>query len=195
MNEHELKIKELRTIEAMERGYCSATGKIATIARYSGSPIIGEVSGDYITTNFIDDYWYDIDQTETNALPTKDVDNGTPYSGVLGEYKNLVPSTESIIIGWHVDYLNRGINMQITFYHEDTRILVIYNGIKVYEEIAGDLKRFVPSKDWENIIESKQDQVKLNYQDEIKEKKEIKKQKTEASLGRIFKDLRDKWGI
>ena len=74
MNEKEKRIQEQRTIEATKKNLMGLTGKIGTIVRNLGQPMISQCEGGtFLDTSYLDDPW---------ALPEEstfgELNEGTP---------------------------------------------------------------------------------------------------------------------
>lgn len=170
---HEQMIKELRTIEAMKKGYIGLEGKFSTIAKRLGEPLIKQ-SGMYAETTYFENPY---DVFEEDELP------------VMDEFDH------SYEIGLQFDGLSRGINMTISLQHYLREIVVRYHGTIVYKEIAGELESYVPGTDWEekvielyNLAIIKEKAMKPIEKKLLIEDNKIKKQQ-------ILKYLQQKWGL
>lgn len=174
---HEQMIKEARTIEAMKKGYIGLEGKFSIIAKRLGEPLIKQ-SGMYLEASYLDlENTYEAEEVKENEYPTMD------------EFD------QSYEVGLQFDGLSRGINMTISVQHYLREIVVRYQGVIVYREVAGELEGYVPGKEWEDKI------VDLYSSAIIREKAAKPTEKKRAieenqnKKQQILKYLQQKWGL
>lgn len=170
---HEQRIKESRTIEAMKNGYMGLEGKFVTIAKRLGQPIMQQ-SGIYAEATYLEN---PCDLKEEEEILTMD------------EFD------QSYETGMQFDGLSRGINMSISVHYHLREILVRFKGSIVYKEVSGDLEGYVPNEEWEKEIE-RLFVLARNREKLIRpiEKKEAVEQ-NERKKKDIFNYLKTKWGL
>ena len=142
---HELarRIKEQRLIDATQKGLTGLDGKIGTILKGMGEPIIVHEGGRH-------EELFGIIMPTFTSTPMED-----PYA-LDGEDQNELPEfdeTEPVQIGWIFDGLSRGVHMEIKYMMDTKELTLTYKGYLVYAEEAGELKCYVPHKEWEEKIE------------------------------------------
>ena len=166
------RIKELRTIEAMRKNYMGfKNGKLGTICRFLGQPIISAESALFDSTPF-------------NS--TNDVDDQE-------EMLNFEEDDEMTTLGWLFDGLSRGMHLEIKYI--DHVLTVLWQGRKVYVEDRGELECFVPDIEWESNIDKLfivALPIKKNQKIQIQEHKESEKKK---SQNKWLKKIQEIWGI
>ncbi len=139
--EFEKKIKEERTLEVNKKGLIGPSGKIATILRNLGGPIIGQIE------DSVYDYTYDYDMNNHNSIhettnskdlvkkiPMMNMDEGTrPNSEEWGDMPEGVNfSTREV--GYYFEGLNRGMHLEIKYDEYTSELIVNYKGYIVYKE-------------------------------------------------------------
>lgn len=201
MQEKEQRIKELRTLEANKKNYMGMSGKFGAILKAFGEPIIKQTtSGGWYDSSYLDDAAALEKEDPRNAdelldyIPSADREQRpSPTGGEWHERESEVYGTS--IIGYRYDGLNNGSFLEIVFWEVDSKIRVNYRGYTVYQEIMGDLERFVPFDEWEQKIERLFSQAKENLLKEkeqyIQEKK-ILEQKEKAEWLIKMKEI---WGL
>jgi len=161
----EQKIRELRTTEATRDGLMGLNGKLGTIAKFLGTPIIAQAEGGtFVDTNYLN-YGGIYEDVDPYAAPTGTPDeinqkipiweNGserpfTPEWASMPDGKVM----DSYFVGWVFDGLSRGIHMEIKYYEETAELRVDYKGFMVYKEIAGDLDAYSPDDEWRDKVET-----------------------------------------
>ena len=171
MHPKEKLIREQRLIAATKNNFMGEAGKLGTIVRFLGQPIISQGGGMYEAT-----YLKDIFRDEP-ALPEIDV------------------NTETHVLGWGFDGLSRGIHLEIQHRFDERKITVWYKGYQVYCEIAGELDSYAPFPEWETIIERLYLQAKKKqktHKDDMAEQAKVDKAMETASW---LKRMRMMWGI
>lgn len=187
-NREEL-IREQRTIEATKKNLMGPSGKFGQILKAFGVPILKQGSSLYHQSS-LDDYYDDF--TTTVYETTASNQNGPVV------YRDEIKEIEDEYIeetGLLFDGLNRGIHMEIIYWHEDSSLKVSFKGYVVYKEVAGQLEAYTPTDAWENIIERlvKSAEEKLKEM-KIQEKVSLQRMFQEEKAGFLEK-LRIKWGI
>lgn len=169
---HERLIQEQRTIEAMKKGYMGTEGKFAGIVKKIGYPIYQQ-GGRYHNQTFLEDVY----AIENDEIPILDEDE------------------MSYEIGWAFDGLSRGMDLSINFNFYHREIIVNYKGKIVYQEVSGDLEKFIPNEEWENHIDNL---LLLTKKIDKNNRLSIKRQKQsliEEKRKEILEKLKNKWGI
>lgn len=181
LHQKEKAIRERRTILAASNNLMGVSGKLGTIARYLGSPIMfqGSALGD---SRSLDDYLgepYDVyDHKSEDQLPT--FDEQTAYIAAIG----------------HVfDGLSRGIHLEIKYIDETKSLTVYWKGFPVYREVAGDLYAYAPFDEWESKVNKLYEQARkiaAKYQEEqqLTDAEEAKQKQVN-----FLQRLRLQWGI
>ncbi len=164
--EKEKKIQDQRLLQASKRNLLGVNGKIGTVVRYMGQPIILEVDFEsslpgvlYKSNNYLDDPYQETEDYDFGNMTAEQIYQKIPMTN----YEPFFPSQEGFndheysnhqlsILGWHFDGLSRGMNLQIQHDDEDKKLIVYYNGRIVFQETAGNLESYVPSE-WEEHIE------------------------------------------
>lgn len=170
---HEARIKEQRTNEAMKNGYMGTQGKFALIAKRLGHPIYDQKGGMF-QQRFMDDPFY---IEEEGHIPTLEEDE------------------QSYELGHMFDGLSRGVNLNIFLDDYHREIIVRYCGQVVYKEVAGELEGYVPNPDWENKITEFSNAATV-----IERKMRSFEREERVRLGNkkkqeVLDTLRNKWGF
>ncbi len=163
----EADIIQKRTTEAETKMLSGSQGKLVTIAKFLGNPIVfqGAASLGY------DDPFY-----QDEELPV--------FTDELIE-----------IEGYFYDGLSSGLHLEVRFaiFHNET--IVKYKGYLVYKEVAGELHAYAPHPDWEAIIDriyKTAKQRRDNYEAEVKGMiEQMGKMKVEKFLDK----LKRLWGM
>lgn len=191
--EMESRIREQRVAEANKKGLAGQAGKIATVLRALGSPIVGQVQ---------DVAYLDLDGRDEDTLgsilqmiPTMDIDGSERPSGQeWGESSESVSfSTRSV--GMHFDGLSRGMHLEIIYKDESSEMSVYHRGRLVYQESQGEITSYVPVEEWEGWV-SDLHRVAKRIQREAKEA-EFKDKVQEASAAKSLwlQRIASRWGI
>lgn len=201
----EEKIKEKRTLEANQKGLMGKNGKVGTILKILGQPIINQSEGGtFIDSNYIDleanDYKNLEDYSNSTELmrniPIMDCNsNDRPSSD---EWDQNMPDPQNFsttTIGMHFDGLSRGLHLEIKYDEYESELVVYYKGYIVYKEIKGELINYVPLEEWHNHIEhlykiSKEKQRKIK---EIEFEQQIKQNENRKQLW--WNKIKEQWGI
>jgi len=209
----EKRIKEERTLEANKKGIIGPSGKIATILRNLGEPIVGQ------TEDSIYDYNYDYDMNNHNSIhevtnskdltkkiPTMNMDEGTRpnseeslridsieslYSGNMPEEFNF--STREI--GYYFEGLNRGMHLEIKYDEYTSELIVNYKGYIVYKEAKGDLLAYSPQEEWEAHIEKLYKEAKRKQIKGKESEFENSLKNNEKQKDNWLQKMKSKWGI
>jgi hypothetical protein len=110
-------------------------------------------------------------------------------------YEIIDENTPISSLGFYFYGLNYSCNLEIYFLDHEKLTKVVYEGVKVYEEVNGELEAYTPNNEWEVMIEdlynlAKEKDKKLK----IKEK-ERKKQIFEERKSSMLEILKKVWGI
>ena len=174
MDSKESLIKEKRTIEATRKNLMGPSGKLGIICRFLGKPIIFHGGANSSELLWDDPY----EMTEDEELPTFNEEEGGMY-----------------VHGWVYDGLSRGMHLEIKYIDHEKKLTVFYKGFEVFKEIAGDLEKYAPFSDWEDMIEK----LHQNAIDKRKEEnivgKVIRKQELGKKAMELLRKLRMNWGI
>ena len=166
----ELKIKEQRTLEAIQKNFMGFEGKLFLICNIIGHAITKQSEDSSILET--DDFW-SIDDSE---IPTFD------------------ESVSFHDVGYFYDGLSKGYPIEIICKEHEGTIKVFYKGYLCYEEEGGSLVKYVPHDDWENLVENLWKITEKNIHTKYQKYKADQK----ASLKKIEEDeiikLRSKWG-
>lgn len=175
MNREEA-IREARTIEAMKKGYSGLGGKIATIAKIFGEPIIEQQGGMLLQSGYLEDP-YAADYEDENTLPIFDEEE------------------RAYEVGSVFDGLRHGINLTILLRHYQREIVCEFNGHKVYWEVAGELEAFVPDDAWEKRL----NEIYVQAIERERIRRPVQKEKLIQEANRrkqeILDEFRKKWGL
>ena len=209
LGEKEQRIIEQRTIEATRKLYMGSSGKISSIARHLGQPIICHSSGGGLyDVNYLEDPFYqDMPDTwdqrpaaiqqripymdEYREIPTQE-----PISHEWRESRNYsVPIITPNTIGWLFDGLSRGMHLEVKTDRKAREIQVSWKGYLVYKEDGGNLLAYVPNKDWEDKIESLFHQVELRTRERRKEEREEEKEELKKEKKDWLQSMKEIWGM
>ena len=166
----EMMLREARTTEAMRKGYMGLEGKFAVIAKRLGSPMISQnlPEQDIMDAFAVED---------PKDLPVMDLDD---------------VSSE---LGTHFNALSLGMNLSVTVYFLHRDISCEYQGRKVYHEVGGELERFAPNEEWEELVARLYERAKrVESIRKPHEKKEML-QDAERKRRKILQDYKEKWGL
>jgi hypothetical protein len=152
MNEHEHKIRDLRTLEAKRKDYMGLRGKFGVILKAMGEPIVRHTAGGgkFYSETLLEDFT----SLENDNLPTIDTEQRELPDGWEWNMPKNVEMFSTSNEGWHFDGLSRGCPIEIWFKDDESELKVFYQGNLVYRELGGDLKSFVPAEAWEKMIET-----------------------------------------
>lgn len=199
--ELETKIREQRTVEANKKGFVGQNGKIGTILKMMGQPIVSHsVGGAYVDTNYLEEPQeespWPVNSSELmDSIPVMDLDgNVRPETEEWAQIKNPV-SYGVYNIGWHFDGLGRGMHLEIKYDDAGAELIVLYKGYVVYKEIKGEIVSYVPKDEWEGWIEGLYKKAKemqrrkkeMEFEDQVKESE---KRKTSW-----WAEMKSRWGV
>jgi len=164
---------EQRQAEAMKK---DLTKNLKKIARYLGHELTGNTgSEEGISGSFFENTEYYENDNE-DELPI--------FEGSFDK-----------TIGYHIDLLSSGIDLQIMYFIKEDSIRVQYLGNKVYEDSANNLIRYLPDDAWERYI--KLLLKKVPEQVKIQEREELAKQSktSKFQVSKVLEYLSKNWGI
>jgi len=165
-------IRERRTIMATTKNMMGPSGKLGSIAKWLGDPVIRQGTGLF-------------DQTYLPDMIDEEDDGGVP----------IIDNSFIQEEGWHFDGLSRGIHLEILYLSGINKLTAYSKGFLVYEELRGDLYAYAPAPEWEDKIEMLYKQAKKRAEDmgfAIREAKEASKAERVMTF---LTDLRARWGI
>lgn len=191
--EIELKIREQRTAEANKKGLAGRGGKIGTVLKALGDPIVGQME---------DAAYLDLNGRESS--PTGSLMKDIPIMDIEGVERPLGSEWDEIgdptsfttrVIGMHFDGLGRGMHLEIFYKDESSEMSVYYRGYLVYREVQGEIDCYVPAEEWEGWISSLF-KVAKKIQRESKEK-EFSQKAAEADAAKKswIREMASRWGI
>jgi hypothetical protein len=199
--EIEQKIYEQRSIEANKKGLVGQTGKIGTVLRIFGNPIIAQIDGGgYVDTNYLENYMEEIDEEPRNnidfmkKMPVIDMGTARPEGEEWSEIQNSKPFGIQQI-GVHFDGLSRGMHMEIKYDEFEAELILTYKGYLVYKETKGEILTYVPITEWESWINYLYKKAKEKQRKLKEEEFENKIIETEKSKHEWWKKMISKWGI
>ena len=171
MDKFESRIKEERLAQAVKKGFPGSGGKIGTIVKYLGEPIISHTEGAglegfagdlmyFSSTPYEEDEGYSVTGSwgESFEIQTQQVRDvwGNPIVEPTGYgWSDKKPPRKDFNIeqiGWYFDGLSQGYHLYIRYLDTDKELLVQYKSNPVYQEVGSDLMMYVPGE-WEAIIE------------------------------------------
>lgn len=216
MNEKEKKIKEERTMEAMKKNLMGMNGKLGIILRTMGEPIIEHYDstmsyGGVLFSDTDNRLPWHVDEPEPEeAIPTIEAydELGNPVDEPTGFGWSDRPARKSVelnIQGWYFYNAKQGKTLEIKYHEENSlmddpnyrppKLLIVrYEGIEKFREIAGELFSFVPGE-WEERVDALFEHAKKAYkvtQTKAKEANMIKAKKNKESF---LADLKKLWGV
>lgn len=186
--ELEARIKETRLAEATKKGLTGPTGKIGTVLRMLGSPIIGQTEG----VSYLD-----LDgREEDEGMPVMDIEGVQRPIGPEWSDAEVVPTPYGIHeLGRHFDGLARGMHMEIMYKEESSEMSLYHRGYLAYRETQGDLQCYVPSDEWEGWISSLFKVAKKEQRREKEKEFEARAGEAERAKGSWLRDIASRWGI
>jgi hypothetical protein len=191
--EIESRIKEQRTAEANKKGLMGQGGKIGTVLRMLGSPIVGQSED----VAFLDLEGRDNDPTGSPMMdfPVADLEGVMRPEGVeWGDIADAVPvSTRTV--GMHFDGLSRSMHLEIIYKDEPPELSVYHRGHLVYREVQGDLVCYVPLDEWEEWVSSLFKTAKRIQRESKELEFKERVQKADESKQSWLKHISSRWGI
>lgn len=212
MNEREKRIQEQRTIEATRKDLMGLTGKIGTVLRNLGQPLIEQSQGGtFMDSSYLDDPWALPSENRFGELkegtadyvqsqiPYMELDSeGTqePTDGAWRDQRDYeMPLNSTSQIGWYFDGLSSGVHMEIKYDEHSKNLTLTWKGYLVYKESSGELAAYTPSEEWES-------KINYLYQHAIKKEKSSRKEQRKDDLKQAEKvkstwleKMRERWGL
>lgn len=191
--EIESRIKEQRTAEANKKGLMGQGGKIGTVVRMLGSPVVGQAQ-DVAFLN-LDGRGDEPVGSPIMDLPVMDIDGvGRPYGAEWGDIAESVPASTRTV-GMHFDGLSRSMHLEIMYKDDEAELSVYYRGNLVYREVQGDLVTYVPVDEWEEWVGSlfkaakrmSRESKEQEFRDKVRAADEAKKS--------WLRHIASRWGI
>lgn len=168
------KIKEQRTVQAINKDLMGSQGKIALICQAFGEPIIydNEISDSENYLN-INDGFYDFDESEIKTFS----ENHSSYQ-----------------IGFWYDGINLGNGIEIKFLIHENEIKLYHKGSLKYHEESNNLIVYNPNGDWEKTLESLYFVAKKRIIEKNKKILEENQTIKEKEKKNLIDDIRKNWG-
>lgn len=191
--EMESRIREQREAEANKKGLMGQNGKIATVLRMLGSPIVGQVQD----AGFLDLEGRGDDPSGSPLIdiPTMEIDGSVrPEGSEWGEASDPVSfSTRSV--GTHFDGLSRSMHMEIIYKDEQSELSLYHRGYLAYREVQGELDCYIPSDEWESWVSDLFKVAKRVQRESKEEEFEAKVKKAEAAKESWLRHIASRWGL
>lgn len=211
MRDKEQKIIEQRTIEASKKGLMGFSGKMGTILKYLGQPILTHHEGVWnsnreemgYSSSSLDEYLgYEIydNNTEEATIETMEVydDFGSPVESPNSPEWNQSTKRKSYTvdkIGYYFQSLSSGINLEIKYLDDSKELITNYKGYLVYKELGGELQAYVPNEEWEKHIDNFYRLAKKKEDAARKKEKVDKVLKAEKNKAKWLETMRKFWGV
>lgn len=192
--ELEARIKEQRLAEATKKGLVGMSGKIGTVLRTLGGPIVAQTEG----VTYLDTEGRGDEEPEGGAvdMPVMYMDGVSRPEGAEWAEPSSSPTPFGIHrIGWHFDGLKHGMHMEIIYKDESSEMSLYCRGYLVYREVQGDLVCYVPSEDWEGWVASLFKLAKKAQREEKEREFQSKIREAERGKRSWLSDLASRWGI
>lgn len=173
-------IREQRTIEAVRKQLMGMHGKIGTIVRHLGTPIIYQ-GGGMCDVRSIEDY------TGELYYPAESAGESLPVFDEESDYSDVE--------GYLFDGLSRGLHMEIKYLDTTKTLTVLWRGYPVYREIAGELYAYVPKDDWEKPVDRLYDAAKIRAIEAGEVQKAADEEKARHEYAGFVRRLRMRWGL
>jgi len=188
----ESRIKEQRTAEANKKGLMGQSGKIGTVLRTLGSPIVAQTE----LSSYLDTEGRGEELQERRKIPVFDaegVERPTGNEWSEADWDSTPYSAREV--GMHFDGLSRGMHMEIIYKEDSSELSVQHRGYLVYREVQGDLQCYVPSDEWEGWMESLS-RLARKVQRERKEEEFRAKVEAAAKAKKSWLgEIASRWGI
>jgi len=203
MNEQEKRLKEQRTIQATDKNLMGISGKLGTIVKYLGQPIVlqhdgamGELMG--YTSNTLDYHWLG---NQDDEIPTMEIVDALgepvqePQSAEWGK-KNAIRQAWNIShLGWHFDGLSRSMHLEIKFLEDESELTVHYNGYMVFKEVGGELMMYTPFDEWELKINTLFNSARRLKDNDRKQEKQERIESAKIAKETWLEKLKKTWGL
>lgn len=198
--EVEAKIREQRIVEANKKGIVGQTGKIGTVLKIFGQPIISQSEGGiYVDTHYIESEFEKSEPKNNSELMASIpiFDTGNNERPVGKEWQEMPDPRPygSNQIGLHFDGLSRGMHMEIKYDDLEGELVLSYKGYVAYKEIKGEIVSYVPNKEWEDWVENLYHKAQ-KIQRSLKEAEfENQMQQAEKKKKEWWREIISRWGI
>lgn len=210
MRDKEQKIIEQRTIEASKKGLMGFSGKMGTILRYLGQPMLTHYEGVWnssreelgYSSSTLDEYLgYDIYDNEPEAtMETMEAydDFGHPVESPNSPEWGTAAKRKAYTvdkIGYYFQSLSSGINLEIKYLDNNKELITHYQGYLVYKEMGGELQAYVPNEEWEKHVDSFYRLAKKKEDEARKKEKVDKVLKAEKNKAKWLETMKTFWGV
>lgn len=200
MRKEEAVIKEQRTLEATRKKLMGSEGKLGTILKQLGQPIISHnLYGGMYDQRRLNDYdpygHYSNDEESLPTMSLGEEEEGAPEGWEWSTNPVDADPVSCRQVGWHFDGLSRGMHLEIK-YDDLSKVLTLhYKGYLVFEETTGDLTAYVPNDEWEKMIDDLYFVAEpAKYKKEREEREDRKEEIRKAKKG-FLERIREKWGV
>lgn len=201
----EIKAQRERTVQAINEGWMGFDGKLGVIAQQLGDPIMSNYSisheGGLDYTDFstysLEDEGSIEDAKNYDEMLAKMPMIEDEYIGVLegGIWSNRKKTKMNTgLIGWNFDGLSRGMHLEIRCLIEDAKIVVYYQGYKVYEEEGSKLLRLNPNG-WEELVERLYPTAKKKQRKQVTKRNEERKAEAQNEVKGMLQRIKELWGL
>lgn len=187
--EIEARIKEERTAEATKKGLMGAAGKIGSVLRAMGHPIVAQTE---------DASYLDVEGRgdEPEGMPVMDMEGVERPSGPGWSDAAVAPTPYGVHnIGRHFDGLSRGMHMEIIYKDESAEMSVYHRGHMVYREVQGDLQCYIPSDEWEGWVSSLFKVAKRIQREEKERDFQARVEEADRKKASWLRDIASRWGL
>jgi len=186
MHDLEKKAYEQRLLQANQRNLTGMDGKIGTVLRNLGKPILRNES-DWFDTNEFDSPY---DTESIDVIPSVD------EMGFSSTSPSDIPVLEGggEEIGMHFDGLQWGMHLEIKYLNDTQEFLLTYGGYPVYCEVSGELTCFVPG-DWEDKINTLFSHAKKIENERHKVVAVENRREAKRAASSLLDHLRKYWGV
>lgn len=189
-NNLESRIKEQRVAEATKKNFMGVSGKIGTILKFLGEPIISQTEHiSYLDT----EGRLEEEEEKIQTMYMEDVKRpeGNEWTPFNDEEKYFGIQR----IGLHFDALNRGIHLEIMYKEEESELTLCYKGYKAYQEIQGELFCYIPNSEWEEHVNNLY-KIAKKVQDKFKQKEFKEKENESEKLKKSWlQEIASRWGF
>lgn len=195
LKNHEAKIIERRTNEAVKKNFMGLHGKLGIIVTELGD----EIKSHYDNYNLMRNYYHDKPK-EPNVIPKSkpkmyDLFNEEITGWEWADRNEIVHEYSVCTIGISWDSLRYGINMEIVYMEEDKELTLNYDGLVVYKEMNNELLAYAPDIKWEVQVERFYKTAKQREKQRELEEQLIDQQKMNKEKQNWLKQMNSKWGI
>lgn len=194
MSDREEQIRKRRRNEAIAANLMGPNGKIGTIVRFMGDPIIHQTSGsESFSTNDLGDFYNTDDMNEIPTAWSSYLDE--PTEGGFNPNRQPIDEITTHTIGWHFDGLRHSMHMEITYNIGETELMLTWKGYTVYREVAGELTNFAPQSDWLANVDKLFNFAKDKERKQKKETREENKIEVARAKKSWLDKIKERWGV